>query len=48
MEDLIIRCAQLESWSEEFTTPVVLWLSGLFNPMSFLTAIMQITARATN
>jgi len=25
----------------------VLWLSGLFNPMSFLTAIMQITARAT-
>lgn len=28
-------------------TPTVLWLSGLFNPMSFLTAIMQITARAT-
>jgi dynein heavy chain len=27
---------------------MVLWLSALFNPMSFLTAIMQITARATN
>jgi len=48
MEDLILRCAQLERWSEEFETPMVLWLSGLFNPMSFLTAIMQITARATN
>lgn len=41
------RCTQLENWSNEFVTPIVLWLSGLFNPMSFLTAIMQITARAT-
>jgi dynein heavy chain len=48
LEDLILRCAQLERWSEEFITPTVLWLSALFNPMSFLTAIMQITARATN
>lgn len=48
LDDVIARCAQLEAWSEEFTTPTVLWLSGLFNPMSFLTAIMQITARATN
>lgn len=47
LEDLIIRCAQLEAWSDEFVTPTVLWLSGLFNPMSFLTAIMQITARAS-
>lgn len=47
LEDVIVRCAQLEAWSEEFVTPTVLWLSGLFNPMSFLTAIMQITARAT-
>merc|ERR1711865_321942 len=30
----------------EFETPNVLWISGLFNPMSFLTAIMQITARS--
>jgi len=47
LDDLIIRCDQLEKWGEEFVTPTVLWLSGLFNPMSFLTAIMQITARAT-
>mmetsp|Transcript_44320 Transcript_44320/g.32330 ORF Transcript_44320/g.32330 Transcript_44320/m.32330 type:complete len:80 (-) Transcript_44320:277-516(-) len=26
-------------------TPPSLWISGLFNPMSFLTAIMQVTAR---
>ena len=25
--------------------PKSLWISGLFNPMSFLTAIMQVTAR---
>jgi len=47
LDDVVIRCAQLEAWSEEFVTPTVLWLSGLFNPMSFLTAIMQITARAS-
>lgn len=47
LEDIVLRCDQLERWSDEFVTPTVLWLSGLFNPMSFLTAIMQITARAT-
>jgi dynein heavy chain len=26
-------------------TPKSLWIAGLFNPMSFLTAIMQVTAR---
>jgi len=26
--------------------PASLWISGLFNPMSFLTAIMQVTARS--
>jgi len=26
-------------------TPPVVWISGLFNPMSFLTAIMQVTSR---
>lgn len=47
LDDLILRCEQLDKWGDEFITPTVLWLSGLFNPMSFLTAIMQITARAT-
>lgn len=38
--DLIQRTVQLQEWTEDCETPAVLWLSGLFNPMSFLTAIM--------
>lgn len=30
------------------TPPKSLWISGMFNPMSFLTAIMQNTARMQN
>lgn len=45
LEDLLKRIKQLEEWSEEMQLPRVVWLSGLFNPMSFLTAIMQTTAR---
>merc|ERR1712110_749006 len=40
LDDIVMRVDQLDKWSEEFITPTVLWLSGLFNPMSFLTAIM--------
>ena len=40
------RVAQLVNWSEALETPPVVWISGLFNPMSYLTAIMQVTARA--
>lgn len=43
--DMLLRVEQFANWSEELITPKVLWISGLFNPMSFLTAIMQITAR---
>lgn len=43
--ELIERCGQLERWSAELVTPKSLCLSYLFNPMSFLTAIMQLTAR---
>lgn len=43
--DLILRCERFAAWSEDLDTPFVLWISGLFNPMSFLTAIMQVTAR---
>lgn len=28
--------------------PASLWISGLFNPMSYLTSIMQVTARRDN
>lgn len=44
--DLLERVKQLESWSADFVVPCPLWLSGLFNPMSFLTAVMQVRARA--
>jgi len=45
LEDLIRRCDQFAAWSDEFIAPNVLWISGLFNPMSYLTAVMQVTAR---
>lgn len=43
--DLLVRVQQLADWSENAETPNVVWISGLFNPMSYLTAIMQVTAR---
>lgn len=43
--ELIERCAQLDKWSAELVTPYTLCISHLFNPMSFLTAIMQTTSR---
>ena len=45
--DLKRRTDQLHEWTTDLETPKSLWISGLFNPMSFLTAIMQVTARAT-
>merc|ERR1711871_1260369 len=46
--DLRLRVKQLCLWSEELKRPIFIWLSGLFNPTSFNTAIMQATARAHN
>uniref|UniRef100_H2ZKB5 AAA+ ATPase domain-containing protein n=1 Tax=Ciona savignyi TaxID=51511 RepID=H2ZKB5_CIOSA len=43
--DLLIRIKELESWTADFQLPNVVWLGGLFNPQSFLTAIMQSMAR---
>jgi dynein heavy chain len=41
------RIAQAHEWSgTPADTPVVTWISGLFNPQSFLTAVMQFTAQA--
>jgi hypothetical protein len=39
------RCTQLTEWTSDLALPKVVWLSGLFNPQSFLTAVMQTTAR---
>lgn len=48
-QDMRDRNAQLVLWSEgELLTPAVVWISALFNPMSYLTAIMQVTARAAS
>ena len=44
-EDLLLRIDQLTAYAEELVAPKSLWISGLFNPMSYLTAIMQVTAR---
>ena len=40
--DLILRIKELESWTSDFSLPPSVWLSGFFNPQSFLTAIMQV------
>ena len=44
--DLLLRIGELHGWiSSEFALPASVWLPGFFNPQSFLTAIMQSTAR---
>ncbi|XP_059474542.1 dynein beta chain, ciliary-like isoform X3 [Neocloeon triangulifer] len=43
--DLLLRLRELETWTTDFVLPASVWLSGFFNPQSFLTAIMQSTAR---
>jgi dynein heavy chain, axonemal len=45
--DLQRRVEQMVVWSTDLVTPRSMWLPGLFNPMAFLTAIMQVTARQT-
>ncbi|CAK4109520.1 unnamed protein product [Aphanomyces euteiches] len=40
------RLAQLDEWTQNPSDiPRVTWLSGMINPQSFLTAIMQVTAQ---
>lgn len=44
--DLLSRVEQLKGWSDTLITPVSVWITGLFNPMAYITAILQTTARA--
>jgi len=44
--DLLARVVQLTEWTNELGLLKSLWLSGLFNAMSFMTAVMQTTARS--
>ena len=43
--DLLLRVDQVSVSVEKKEVSLSLWISGLFNPMSFLTAIIQVTAR---
>eukprot|EP00605_Chrysophyceae_sp_TOSAG23-4_P002681 GSChrysophyteH1.ASY1.ANO1.2958.1 assembled CDS len=45
--DMIMRIDHLKIWAEKLETPFSVWLSGLFNPTSYITAVMQVTARKT-
>uniref|UniRef100_A0A061SKG9 Flagellar outer dynein arm heavy chain beta n=1 Tax=Tetraselmis sp. GSL018 TaxID=582737 RepID=A0A061SKG9_9CHLO len=45
LANLLQRVGQLSEWTADLGVPKVVWLSGLFNPQSFLTAVMQTTAR---
>ena len=43
--NMLQRVSQLIDWTADLGVPRVVWISGLFNPQSFLTAVMQTTAR---
>lgn len=43
--NLILRANELEIWAGSGSISPSVWLTGFFNPQSFLTAIMQQTAR---
>eukprot|EP00658_Telonema_sp_P-2_P032208 TRINITY_DN23900_c0_g1_i3.p1 TRINITY_DN23900_c0_g1~~TRINITY_DN23900_c0_g1_i3.p1 ORF type:complete len:232 (-),score=82.13 TRINITY_DN23900_c0_g1_i3:408-1103(-) len=49
--DALLRVAQLHKWAVDGhgcpskNVPVSLWISGLFNPMAYITAVLQVTAR---
>jgi dynein heavy chain len=45
--DMLLRVKQLSNWIETFDVPKSIWLPGLFNPSSYLTAALQVTARKT-
>jgi dynein heavy chain len=46
--DLLARIQHLSSWTNEFQLPYCVWISGLFNPSAFLSAVKQTVARKHN
>lgn len=42
IQNLLQRVQQLSDWTSDLQVPKSVWLSGLFNPQSFLTAVMQV------
>lgn len=45
--NMVQRVDQLSKWIETLDIPKSIWLPGLFNPSSYLTAAQQVTARKT-
>lgn len=45
--NLLARVQQLVEWTADLGVPKSVWLSGLFNPQSFLTAVMQVRSAVT-
>jgi len=45
MDNLCQRFKQLQDWVVDLQMPRAVWISGFFNPKSFLTAILQTQAR---
>jgi len=45
-QDVLDRYEQFNRWQEGLKMPPTVWLSGTANPMAFVTAVMQTTARA--
>merc|ERR1711994_931955 len=44
-QDLLLRYEQVKAWTAELKLLQSIWISGLFNAMSFLTSNMQVAAR---
>jgi dynein heavy chain len=45
-QDVLDRITQFHKWQETLKMPPSVWISGTANPMAFVTAVMQTTARA--
>lgn len=43
--EMLKRNIQLDGWVKALVLPTCTWFSGLFNPMAYLTAVMQVTGR---
>jgi len=47
-QDLLLRVEQVVEWTKLLALLKSIWISGLFNSMSFLTSNMQVEARSKN
>jgi dynein heavy chain len=45
IDNLMQRLKQVQDWAVDLQVPKVAWITGFFNPQSFLTAILQSQAR---